>query len=74
MHEDSFQVIAAFLARYSAWTNDLVRAELSDALADVYHRLRRVRQVAPTVDYSERMWMLLEAAGYPNESLRKSHS
>ena len=44
---------------------------ISVALKDVYDRLLKVRQISPTVDYSQRMWLLLDLVGFPNKSLRK---
>lgn len=68
---DSFEIIKALLARSPEPTH-AEALEIFDALYDVYHRLMRVRQFAPTTDYSERLWWLLGMVGFPNKSLQKS--
>lgn len=45
--------------------------KIQGALHEAYERLMKVRPFAPTTDYSERIWELLELAGFPNKSLAK---
>lgn len=68
---DSFEIIKALLARSPEPTH-LETLEIFDALHDVYWRIKRVRQIAPTVDYSEKIWRLIGMVGMKPEPLVKS--
>ena len=68
---DSFEVIKGFLSRVGERKpNRDEITEISGALKDIYERLMKVRAVAPTVDLSERMWMLMELAGIRRKPVR----
>jgi len=66
--QDSFEIIKVLFERSPEPTHAQA-LEIYDALHDVYWRLMRVRQFAPTTDYSAKVWRLLGMVGMPNRSL-----
>lgn len=70
MKLDSFEQIKALFTRSEEPTKEEA-LQIREALYDVFQRLMRVRQVAPSVDYSARLWRLLELVGLPNKSLKR---
>lgn len=69
---DSFEQVKVLLSRIGdrAPTQDDARS-IAPALFDIYQRLMRVRVVAPTTDYSQKLWNLLGLVGIPNKSLKR---
>ena len=68
---DSFEVIKEFLTRVGNRKPDRDEIhEISEALRDVYGRLMKVRTISPTVDLSDRMWVLMELAGMRKRPVR----
>ena len=68
---DSFEVAKEFIARIgerAPTTGEL--QEVSPALRDIYERLMRVRAWAPSVDLSEKLWVLMGMAGFPVKPAR----
>jgi hypothetical protein len=62
--KDSFEVVRDFLVTLGERRPDREEVKaIAWALGDIYQRLLRVRQVAPSVDLSDRMWGLMEMAG-----------
>lgn len=66
---DSFEVIKTLLARSPEPTH-AEALEIYDALHDVYWRLMRVRQIAPTTDYSAKLWRLIGMVGMKEQPIR----
>lgn len=66
---DSFDAIRIWLQKNGdPKTGDI--SEIRWALQDVYERLMKVRLVAPTTDLTDRMWMLMERAGFKRPARR----
>lgn len=68
---DSFDVIAAWLERHGG---DPATGDIKDIryyLEDVHRRLMDVRRISPTVDLTDRMWILMERADLPVKKRRR---
>lgn len=67
----SFEVVRGFVERLGKDTPrvDQIR-EIAPALHDIYRRVMRVREVAPSIDLSERMWELMKMAGLKAKPVR----
>lgn len=68
---DSFDAIAAWLKRQgdNPWAGDIKEIRLH--LEDVHRRLMDVRRLAPSVDLTDRMWVLMERADLPVKKRRR---
>ncbi len=60
---DSFDEISAWLRRQGDDPAAGDIQEIREYLEDVHRRLLNVRMVSPTVDLTDRMWLLMQRAG-----------
>lgn len=60
---DCFATIRSMLERTSDRPSKEDVVGIYDAFVEAYQRLMRVRQVAPTVDYSDKMWSMMGMVG-----------